>query len=129
MGKRLTKKIILGLVKRAYASAAKEEDIRSRFAYKTISLNWNIKDLDFWFTVFINNGEISVKEGETKDPDLVFYNTKAEDFHKGNLEEITGRDMLDAGGFKWVGHAKHLRSVSLLCKTMRTYYKEIAAGM
>jgi hypothetical protein len=57
---------------------------------------------------------------------MIFYNKKAEDFHRANSEEITGRDMLDSGGFRYTGHLKHLRHISVLCRHVRTYYKRLA---
>lgn len=123
------KKLIWGLVKKSYANAARDDGIKDRLAYRDISFNWNIEDIHFCFSVTMNEGKVLVKEGEIKNPDVVFYSKKAEDFHRGNIEEMSSRDMLDHDGFRWVGKVKHLRHISALCKSMRFYYKGFAAGM
>lgn len=120
---KLDKRTLMGLVKRAYSNAGKEDEIRDKLAYRDITFSWNVEDIGFWFTVEVKEGKVFVREGEAKEPDITFYNKKALEFHKGNAEEITTRDMLDNGSFRWTGNMKYLRHVSLLCKCMRTHYK------
>lgn len=126
---KLDKKTIMSMVKKAYLAAEKGNELKDRFAYCDITFSWNIKDIDIWFTIQIKNGKVSLKEGQIKDPDMIFCNETAKQFHQGNIEEITGRDMKDSGGFSWKGKYKYIRPISILCKCVREHYKKIALNM
>jgi len=125
----LNKKTVLKLVKQAYLGAAKEDEIKNKLAYKEIIFSWNVKDADIWFTIELKNGKVFVKEGKAENSDMIFSNETLAQFHKGNIEEITGREMKDSGEFGWSGNDKYIKHISVLCKHMREHYKQIALTM
>ena len=123
---KITKKTIWSLVKKSYAETAKDDDIKNKIAYNDIVFSWNIEDIKFCFTIRLSGGKITVTEGGTENPDMIFYNKTIDDFHRGNTEQLTGREMKDADSFRWTGNDKYMRNISTLCKSMRAHYKELA---
>ena len=122
----INKKMIMRVMKKAYSRAAEDDEIKENLAYREIIFSWNIEDIQFWFTVKMGNGKIIVTDGQSENSDITFYNRKAEEFHRANIGELTGRDISDTNGFRWTGSMKYLRHVSQLCKVMRVYYKQFA---